>query len=748
MSLIKKIKLPNEDPRDIGALSSNITYDGDVGSTISLNLKLQEFMSIKDCGEIDGEDFDYEFSQAFDSMDYVQTGYYKFYEINDGFYVFLRVERHGDVVYQEWWSSEEGALRRYCRSGWVDEQNEEIDWSDDPDSIALAGEISNTYALKDHTHFIEVNLADNLDTYLNSFNRTTKTGDYIIYNNNQIYHLFYWTKQLGTQFRMYQCYSGTADDAIHFRTGFQGTSGVAAVTWGEWKIIAPNIIFTTWENLVDLRDEAKLVPGAFYRITDYDFVTSKINIQSGHHKFDIILLALTESMLSETAYAAKNANDDYFEREIVDGGVEWLYTVYTDDYGDEYGEDPIDHSDDIHSNDVFCDGDYMEHPVTGDTVPILYKTDASQFDIDDPDYEDIYFYEGTYDLDGDDYDMWSKYEQQNGDLVFAQQYALTRIAVENGEFIVNPTARNKTVSVNMNAWELKYCLDNDKALFEWADTNGKGVIYYMKDEFGNEAPYDFKNVKFERKYITATIDSVINTFVGKYYGLSSNYGITTNQNGKFYYTFSTLDGLSDSSLFGETTFNTIGSCIEEGVKILNDIICIGGSNNKFGNNCKNITLSNGGSSNIFDDYCQELLFWGGGNNKFSDNNRRFTLVTASGNTFGRGSHDVIGGACNSGLFGEGLSNSNLGSNAFNIKFGKNCSGITLTTWNYSIEIGDSVSSCYFANYCSYSRVESHCTNIRFNSSYIRYSIVEQRCSTVTITATGGGSNNYLQYIRV
>lgn len=40
MSLIKKIKLPNEDPRDIGALSSNITYDGDAGSTMSLNQKI------------------------------------------------------------------------------------------------------------------------------------------------------------------------------------------------------------------------------------------------------------------------------------------------------------------------------------------------------------------------------------------------------------------------------------------------------------------------------------------------------------------------------------------------------------------------------------------------------------------------------------------------------------------------------------------------------------------------------------
>ena len=509
-----------------------------------------------------------------------------------------------------------------------------------------------------------------------------------------------------------------------------------------------NMVPILWADLVDLRDNGELSPGTWYRITDYDFITSKVNLQSGHHQFDIILLALTESMLSETAYAAKNADDDYFEREIVDGGVEWLYTVYTDDYAAEYGDDPIDHSDDIHSNDVFCDGGYMQHPETGNTVPILYKTDTNEYDLDDPDYDDIYFYEGTYDLDGDDYDMWSKYEQRNGDLEFAQQYALTRIAVENGEFIVSPTAVNKTVPVNMNAWELKYCLDNDKALFDWADTNGKGVIYYMKDEFGNEAPYDFKNIKFERKYITATIDSNLNVLAGKYYGQSTNYGITINQNGRFYYTFSNVDGTSDASLFGDITFNTIKPCIQEGIKILNNIICMGGSNNRFSNNCINITLSNGGSNNSFEDGCQDILQWAGGSNKFGNSSRKFTLITASGNTFGGSSHDNIGGGCNSCIFGEGMNSCNLGSNAFNVKFGKNCSNITLTTWNYSLELGDAVSSCYFANYCSYSRVESHCTNIRFNVPYIRYSIIEQKCATVTINTAGGGSSNYVQYVRV
>ena len=54
-------------------------------------------------------------------------------------------------------------------------------------------------------------------------------------------------------------------------------------------------------------------------------------------------------------------------------------------------------------------------------------------------------------------------------------------------------------SSKLNAWKLKYCLDNDTARFDWADTtNGKGVIYQMVDEFDNDLPYDFKNIQFKR----------------------------------------------------------------------------------------------------------------------------------------------------------------------------------------------------------------------------------------------------------
>lgn len=53
----------------------------------------------------------------------------------------------------------------------------------------------------------------------------------------------------------------------------------------------------------------------------------------------------------------------------------------------------------------------------------------------------------------------------------------------------------------LEAWKLKYCIDNDSTRFAWADEeNGTGVIYEMIDEHNNRCGYDFKNIMFSRTY--------------------------------------------------------------------------------------------------------------------------------------------------------------------------------------------------------------------------------------------------------
>lgn len=58
---------------------------------------------------------------------------------------------------------------------------------------------------------------------------------------------------------------------------------------------------------------------------------------------------------------------------------------------------------------------------------------------------------------------------------------------------------------DIDSWELLYSLDNDYR-YPSASANGKGVVYHMKDAKGNEAPYDFKNVQFLRRYKDGVLD--------------------------------------------------------------------------------------------------------------------------------------------------------------------------------------------------------------------------------------------------
>ena len=72
---------------------------------------------------------------------------------------------------------------------------------------------------------------------------------------------------------------------------------------------------------------------------------------------------------------------------------------------------------------------------------------------------------------------------------------------------------------DLSAWELKYTVDNSSAKFLWADNdNGKGVIYYMKDEWGNEASYDFKNIMYLRYKLASEDASFQELSTDPYFG--------------------------------------------------------------------------------------------------------------------------------------------------------------------------------------------------------------------------------------
>ena len=81
------------------------------------------------------------------------------------------------------------------------------------------------------------------------------------------------------------------------------------------------LVKVTYDELKELRDSSSLVPGMKYRMTDYDTRIFKSGADSMHHRFDLILLALSEDVLSENCRAIQHEFTDdelgeYSEEEI------------------------------------------------------------------------------------------------------------------------------------------------------------------------------------------------------------------------------------------------------------------------------------------------------------------------------------------------------------------------------------------------------------------------------------------------
>ena len=301
----------------------------------------------------------------------------------------------------------------------------------------------------------------------------------------------------------------------------------------------------------------------------------------------------------------------------------------------------------------------------------------------------------------------------------------------------------------LEAWELKYCLDNDTSRFAWADSsNGNGVVFYMKDEWNNECPYDFKNIRFKRWAVTEydkcpslVVDSQDNDY-GYYYGAMQLNGesqalenATYGEDFGWFYTFALKD-LATEDWYDYTVVAHLGLKNDEGgelacydnhlepgtdeyssgkgemAKMLNNIVffnCFTDlsdtsyaddysycDNNRFLGNCHSNTFGNYFQNNSFGNNCGGNTF---GNNCYSNSFGN----NCGGNTFGNycdynsfgndccrksfGNEcyqNSVGNYCNNNSFGNGFQNNSFGNNCNSNSFGNYCQSIT---------VFDSVQNC-------------------------------------------------------
>ena len=270
-------------------------------------------------------------------------------------------------------------------------------------------------------------------------------------------------------------------------------------------------------------------------------------------------------------------------------------------------------------------------------------------------------------------------------------------------------------SSKLEAWRLKYSLDNDTIRFAWADTvDGKGVIYEMIDENNNECPYDFKNIMFKRVLTDGNYDpdSGTDTWVYTFTWVDENMDVKdlsivgqtlTNDEGK-------LSGIYSNKIKSCLTYGYIDS---ESMYALNDNVFISNHSydgglfygcylNTFGYNCRSNTFGNGCNSNTFGNNCYSNTF---GNRCFSNTFREECYSNTFGNgcrsnTFGKDcSSNTFGNDCNSNTFGNDCTSNTFGNGCIINTFGNGCRSNTLGNNCTSNTFGNDCSSNTFGNNC-------------------------------------------------
>lgn len=276
----------------------------------------------------------------------------------------------------------------------------------------------------------------------------------------------------------------------------------------------------------------------------------------------------------------------------------------------------------------------------------------------------------------------------------------------------------------LSAWELKYDINNDTTKYAWADaTNGKGVIYYMKDENDNECPYDFKNIQFK---------------VGAKQQAGTKYDV-------FYFTFSVATGendatVTDHSLNGSYCYeNKMELYVYSNKRQLNANIfrntsttsrC---SHNVFGINCYNNTFGDAVRRNTFDSNNYENSFASNFTfNKMGHGNYYCKVNSdCADNTFGSECQSItIGSSCEDNEFGSQCKNITIGqgckanifkSNCSTITLGSSCLGNIFSPYCANNTLGNNNSYNIFGSSCTYNTLGKNCSYITFGNgcAYIK-----------------------------
>ena len=274
------------------------------------------------------------------------------------------------------------------------------------------------------------------------------------------------------------------------------------------------------------------------------------------------------------------------------------------------------------------------------------------------------------------------------------------------------------------AWEIKYCLDNDTDRFAWADSvNGKGVIYYLKDEWSNEAAYDFKSITF-CNLNTAGVDTYNNLpNDGSQYYYTFNL-INTTRDDTNYATCMSLDAsiynnVNISNAPGQISgvhFCTFGAYKDENKRKLNKIVLFvvmeyGGGNYSvgIGDGCYNFLIGSRSKSIKGGNYCTSMTF---------------------------------GNSCYSMTFGDECNTMTFVDYCYTMTFGNSCNSMTYGNFCYSMTYGDECNTMTFGVWCTKLTFGEGCYSMTFGKACNNLTLPDNSTyGTINVlgAVTGGGS---------
>ena len=424
------------------------------------------------------------------------------------------------------------------------------------------------------------------------------------------------------------------------------------------------LLYVTYSELVNLRNDSLLQPGCFYYIKDYVTTTSDENTSSAGHKFPIIVLATSPNTLSEEAITNINYADTYFNECNLNAWKIW-----------------------------YClDNDTSRFSWAGATkkVPKLYL----QFS------DGMGYWVRNEDLILETSDMtYYGYEFIDGSAMSAD-YKVIWFTQEISEPIETTCFYSPEGGYEMAT------LDVSIRSIDLIDIEiGKGVIYRMIDEFGNDCPYDFKNIMFKNPN---------NTSDPNYY-----YTFTLNKNNE----------IKDLSLCGKYCYNNvIGEYYNVQKKTLNNIVFINKYessscySNIFGSNCYSNTFGEYCCDNTFGEYCFDNTFGG----------------DCRSNTFGSNcSSNTIGNTCNSNTFDDYCVENTINTNCHYNTFGANCSNNTINNECFYNTFGDDCSNKTIVESTSNTHIYSNPITIELNKINVGSIEINGDITGInTITATG------------